>query len=75
MRGIAVTMSLLRRHVDLIQDIITDFLSGPEIAIEYFIPVRFDLKFHFKDLRCFLTTNKDNIIDQHNDIDTNGNIC
>lgn len=53
---------LLRDHVNLLTDMVSDFLSGPSASYELFVPVSYSIKIALVDLCLTLFLNEGNII-------------
>ena len=60
-------MYLIKDHIQLITDLITDWTDGPPIENEYFVPTIYDINITFKEFSILLCINECNIIDQLND--------
>jgi len=64
-------MYLIKDHIQLITDLITDWTDGAPIENEYFVPTIYDINITFKEFSILLCVNECNIIDQLNDKDQN----
>jgi hypothetical protein len=62
---------LLRRQISLIQDLVTDFSTGPTQLIETFVPNTYQINCNITDFSIFTNINHNNIIEVHNDLDLN----
>ncbi|KAK2740546.1 hypothetical protein FQN57_006050 [Myotisia sp. PD_48] len=62
---------LLRDHVFLLNDLISDWGSGPPQDFYTFVPFKYNLSLSFLDLRLFLNVNDSNIINTPADLDEN----
>lgn len=62
---------LLRDHIFLLVDLISDFTSGPQSSFLIFVPFLYKLKLSFADVKLYLNANDSNIIDNPCDVDDN----
>jgi hypothetical protein len=62
---------LLRDHVFLLTDLISDFTSGPASDFLTFVPFLYRLTLSFKDIKLYLNANDSNIIDNPCNSDEN----
>ncbi|KIW08946.1 uncharacterized protein PV09_00860 [Verruconis gallopava] len=62
---------ILRDHLFLMIDIISDWSSGPLAEYYTFIPYKYLLNICFRNFRLYLNTNTSNIIDEPADFDKN----
>ncbi|TPX35158.1 hypothetical protein SeMB42_g07226 [Synchytrium endobioticum] len=62
---------LLRDHVTLLQDLITDWGSGPPTTLEKHVPIHYQMKIAFSNFRFLLCVNPFNVINQSNDLEDN----
>ncbi|TPX34646.1 hypothetical protein SmJEL517_g02685 [Synchytrium microbalum] len=69
--GIIKGVYLLRDHITLLQDLITDWGSGPPVTLDKHIPIQYQLKVLFSEFRLFLCVNPLNVINQPNDLEEN----
>jgi len=64
---------LIKDHITLITDLITDWSEGDPIENEYFVPTVYDINITFKEYSILLCINECNIINQLNEMDQNCN--
>ncbi|RMZ92046.1 hypothetical protein DV736_g686, partial [Chaetothyriales sp. CBS 134916] len=64
-------MFLLRDHMFLLVDLISDFTAGQKPDFMTFVPYHYQIGLLFHDLKLYLNTNDFNIIDKANDTDEN----
>ncbi|KAK9255383.1 hypothetical protein V1507DRAFT_452406 [Lipomyces tetrasporus] len=62
---------LLREHVTIFTDMISDFSSGPETPYSSFIPQKFLINLSLSDFALYLNVNDSNIISNPADFDDN----
>lgn len=62
---------LLREHVTLLSDMLTDFASGPPPPYELFTPAMYSLSWNFKNYKLYLNVNDKNIINNPSDLQDN----
>ncbi|KAK9464001.1 uncharacterized protein V1516DRAFT_89241 [Lipomyces oligophaga] len=62
---------LLREHITIISDLISDFTSGPGVLYEQFVPRTYQFNFTLLDLVLHLNVNDSNIISNPTDFDDN----
>jgi hypothetical protein len=62
---------LLRDHIFLLVDLISDFTSGPSSDYLAFVPFIYRLRLSFTDIKLHLNANDSNIIDSPCDVDEN----
>ncbi|ORX43270.1 hypothetical protein BCR36DRAFT_586752, partial [Piromyces finnis] len=62
---------LLKDHITLITDLITDWTEGEPIENDYFVPTIYDINITFKEYSILMCINECNIINQLNEIDQN----
>ncbi|KIW16218.1 hypothetical protein PV08_06269 [Exophiala spinifera] len=67
----AMEMFLLRDHMFLLTDIISDFTDGQKPDYMTFVPYLYQLHLQFPDLKLYLNANDYNIIDNPCDLDEN----
>lgn len=68
----AATIFLLRDHMFLMQDIITDWNARPAPDFVHFLPYEYALNFSFVNCKLYLCVNEQNIISQPNNLEDNG---
>lgn len=66
-----VSCFLLREHVTLLSDMLTDFASGPPPAYELFTPATYNLSWDFRNYKLYLNVNDKNIINNPSDLQDN----
>ena len=70
---------LLRDHMTLISDLISDWSTGPTLALPFFIPYLYKFKWFLTEAEINLCANEMNVINQPNDLNENGiidfNLC
>ncbi|RMD40851.1 hypothetical protein DV735_g4267, partial [Chaetothyriales sp. CBS 134920] len=64
-------MFLLRDHMFLLVDLISDFTAGRKPDFMTFVPYHYQIGLLFHDLKLYLNANDFNIIDKPNDMDAN----
>ncbi|ORY10041.1 hypothetical protein BCR34DRAFT_602374 [Clohesyomyces aquaticus] len=62
---------LLRDHLFLLTDLVTDWGSGPPSDYFTFVPFQYLLNIDFTDFRLYLNTNDSNIVNNPSDLDDN----
>lgn len=62
---------LLRDHIFLLTDLVSDWASGPPSDYYTFVPFIYNLNLNFTDLRLFLNVNDSNIISNPSDLEDN----
>ncbi|KAI9926454.1 hypothetical protein ASPWEDRAFT_32140 [Aspergillus wentii DTO 134E9] len=62
---------LIRDHIFLITDLVTDWASGPPSDYYTFVPFIYNLNLSFSDIRLFVNVNDLNIISNPSDLDDN----
>ncbi|KAK9464427.1 hypothetical protein V1512DRAFT_250083 [Lipomyces arxii] len=62
---------LLREHITILTDMITDFGSGPGQPYSAFIPQTYEFRFAFDEFSLFVNVNDSNIISNPTDFDDN----
>lgn len=62
---------LLRDHIFLLTDMVTDWTSGPYPDYHVFVPFQYNVNFSLKNLRLFLNMNDSNIVNNPSDTDDN----
>lgn len=62
---------LLRDHMFLFTDLITDWASGPPSEYYTFVPFQYTINFSFAELKLYLNVNDSNIINNPSDLDDN----
>ncbi|KAF2870708.1 hypothetical protein BDV95DRAFT_607848 [Massariosphaeria phaeospora] len=62
---------LLRDHLFLLTDLVSDFGSGPPSDYYNFVPFQYLLNIDFKDIKLHLNTNDSNIVNNPSDVDDN----
>ncbi|KAK9359548.1 hypothetical protein V1504DRAFT_476891 [Lipomyces starkeyi] len=67
----SVEAYLLREHVTIFTDMISDFSSGPDIPYASFIPQKFLIKLSLSNFSLYLNVNDSNIISNPTDFDDN----
>lgn len=65
-------LTILRDHITLVQDLISDWTFGPPTDFAFFIPIVYEYRCSFKDIQVWLCCNERNVIDQPNDPNDNG---
>ena len=64
-------MFLLREHIFLLTDLISDWGSGPSPEFHTYVPFEYTLDVEFKDVKLFMNANDNNIIDNPSDVNDN----
>jgi hypothetical protein len=64
---------LLRDHITLMQDLVSDWGNDLEPNIMYFVPCTYHIRVIFTQLEWFFCVNDHNVINLANDRDDNGN--
>jgi hypothetical protein len=67
----ALELFLLRDHMFLLIDLISDFTSGPSADYMTFVPYHYDIDLDFTNFKLYLNTNDSNIIDNPCDTEDN----
>ena len=62
---------LLREHVTLLTDLVTDWTSGPPLEYWTFVPMIYELNLELKDYEFFLNVNDQNIINNPSSFEDN----
>lgn len=62
---------LLRDHIFLLTDLISDWASGPPSDFRTFVPFEYSLSLHVENFRLYLNANDSNVIDNPADVDDN----
>ncbi len=62
---------ILRDHIFLLTDLVSDWASGPPEDFHTFVPYRYVLHLHFRDCKIFINSNDSNIINNPSDVDDN----
>jgi len=62
---------LLREHITLLTDLVSDWAVGPPQDYYTFTPIDYHVNIGFTDFQCFLNVNDANIIDKPADLDDN----
>ena len=62
---------MLRDHMFLLTDLISDWTSGPSEEFHTFVPFEYSIGLHFVDFELFLNANDSNIINNPSDLDDN----
>ncbi|KAF2401933.1 hypothetical protein EJ06DRAFT_491783 [Trichodelitschia bisporula] len=62
---------ILRDHLFLLTDVITDWTSGPPPEYATFVPFRYSLNVRFRNFKLFLNTNDSNIINDPSSLEDN----
>ncbi|KLU82665.1 hypothetical protein MAPG_01736 [Magnaporthiopsis poae ATCC 64411] len=62
---------ILRDHIFLIIDLIDDWATGPPADYMVFIPFKYHLDLHFRNVKVYLNINDANIINNPTDFDDN----
>ena len=62
---------LLREHITLLTDLVSDWASGPPQDYYTFSPFKYDFNLTFTDFELFLNVNDGNIINNPSDLDDN----
>ncbi|PWY71763.1 fermentation associated protein [Aspergillus heteromorphus CBS 117.55] len=62
---------LLRDHIFLLTDLVSDWASGPPQEYYTFVPFIYNLKLSFSNVRLFLNVNDMNIVSNPSDLDDN----
>ncbi|OOF99473.1 hypothetical protein ASPCADRAFT_137976 [Aspergillus carbonarius ITEM 5010] len=66
---------LLRDHVFLVTDLVSDWASGPPQEYYTFVPFIYKLNLSFSDFRLFLNVNDMNIVSNPSDLDDNRSLA
>ena len=61
----------LKRHVNLINDLISDFSITSAVSVAYFIPSMYEMSIECSDSETLFCVNKNNVIEVHNDLEEN----
>ena len=67
----SLELFMLRDHMFLLTDLISDFTSGPNADYMTFVPFQYNIKLFFKDAKLYLNTNDANIIDNPCNLEEN----
>ncbi|MCJ1262660.1 hypothetical protein MMC22_002530 [Lobaria immixta] len=62
---------ILRDHIFLLTDLVSDWASGPPGDFHTFIPYHYTISLHFNACKIYLNANDSNIINNPSDIDDN----
>lgn len=62
---------LLRDHIFLLTDLVSDWTSGPPSEFHIWVPFQYLLSLRLKDFRLYLNLNDANIIDSPTDVNNN----
>ena len=62
---------ILRDHMFLLTDLISDWTSGPPGDFYTFIPFQYMIKLHFGNFKLYLNANDSNVINNPSDLDDN----
>ncbi|PWY89504.1 fermentation associated protein [Aspergillus sclerotioniger CBS 115572] len=66
---------LLRDHIFLVTDLVSDWASGPPQEYYTFVPFIYKLNLSFSDFRLFLNVNDMNIVSNPSDLDDNRSLA
>ena len=70
-RDNGLELFMLRDHMFLLTDLISDWTSGPLGEFHTFVPFEYSIGLHFADFKLFLNANDSNIINNPSDVDDN----
>ena len=70
-RDNGLELFMLRDHMFLLTDLISDWTSGPSGEFHTFVPFEYSIGLHFVDFKLFLNANDSNIINNPSDLDDN----
>lgn len=70
-QGISTEIFLLRDHLFLVNDLISDWTSGPPGDFYTFVPYKYLIEMHTTDLTLFLNVNESNIINSPANLEDN----
>ena len=62
---------LLRDHIYLLTDLVSDWTSGPPGDFHMFVPFEYGINLRFTNFKLYLNANDSNIIDNPSDVDEN----
>lgn len=62
---------ILRDHIFLLTDLVSDWASGPPGDFHNFIPYHYTISLHFNSCKIYVNANDSNIINNPSDIDDN----
>lgn len=62
---------ILRDHMFLLSDLISDWTSGPPGDFHTFVPFEYSISLHFANFKLYLNANDSNIINNPSDLDDN----
>ena len=62
---------ILRDHIFLLTDVVSDWASGPPGEFYTFVPYHYVINLHFNDCNIYVNANDSNIINNPSDIDDN----
>ena len=66
-----LVLFLLRDHIFLLTDMVTDWTSGPSPDYHVFVPFRYNMNFSLENLKLHMNVNDSNIINNPADTDDN----
>lgn len=70
-RDNGLELFMLRDHMFLLSDLISDWTSGPSGEFYTFVPFEYSIGLHLVDFKLFLNANDSNIINNPSDLDDN----
>ena len=70
-RDNGLELFMLRDHMFLLTDLISDWTSGPSGEFHTFVPFEYSIGLHFVDFKLFLNANDSNIVNNPSDLDDN----
>ena len=71
LHGDGLELFILRDHIFLMTDLVSDWASGPPSEFHTFVPFEYILNAHFLNFRLYLNVNDNNIINNPSDTDDN----
>ena len=67
----SMELFILRDHMFLLSDLISDWASGPIGTFHTFVPFEYTIRMHMSDFKLYLNANDSNVINNPSDIEDN----